>query len=68
MKHRITLDAVLFLVGAGCGRRINYGVVSVEPGIYVEGRYGCRIEDMIAVLEDGTIHDFTKSPKELIEL
>ena len=43
-------------------------VVTVEPGIYIEGKYGCRIEDMIAVLEDGTIYDFTKSPKELIEL
>ncbi len=43
-------------------------VVTVEPGIYIEGKYGCRIEDMIAVLPDGTIHDFTRSPKELIEL
>ncbi len=43
-------------------------VVTVEPGIYIEGQYGCRIEDMIAVLPDGTIHDFTQSPKELIEL
>ncbi len=43
-------------------------VVTVEPGIYLEGKYGCRIEDMIAVLADGTIHDFTQSPKQLIEL
>ncbi|MBE6586477.1 MAG: aminopeptidase P family protein [Ruminococcaceae bacterium] len=43
-------------------------VVTVEPGIYIEGKYGCRIEDMVTVLPDGTIHDFTKSPKELIEL
>ena len=43
-------------------------VVTVEPGIYIEGKYGCRIEDMVAVLEDGTIYDFTHSPKELIEL
>ena len=43
-------------------------VVTVEPGIYIEGKYGCRIEDMIAVLPDGTIHDFTQSPKDLIEI
>ena len=43
-------------------------VVTVEPGIYIEGRYGCRIEDMIAVQEDGSIINLTHSPKELIEL
>ena len=43
-------------------------VVTVEPGIYVEGKYGCRIEDMITVLEDGTVYNFTNSPKDLIEL
>ena len=42
-------------------------VVTVEPGIYIEGKYGCRIEDMVAVTENG-IHNFTKSKKELIEL
>ncbi len=43
-------------------------VMSVEPGIYIEGKYGVRIEDMIAVCHDGTIRNFTNSPKELIEL
>ena len=43
-------------------------VVTVEPGIYMEGKYGCRIEDMITVLDDGTVYNFTQSPKELIEL
>jgi ribulose-phosphate 3-epimerase len=43
-------------------------VMSVEPGIYLEGKYGVRIEDMIAVDVDGSILNFTKSPKELIEL
>ena len=43
-------------------------VVTVEPGIYLEGKYGCRIEDMVAINEDGSLHDFTHSPKELIEI
>ena len=43
-------------------------VVTDEPGIYIEGLYGCRIEDMVGVLEDGSIYNFTKSPKEMIEL
>ncbi len=43
-------------------------VVSVEPGIYIAGKYGCRIEDMIAVNPDGSIRNFTKSPKDLIEI
>ncbi len=42
-------------------------IVTVEPGIYIEGKYGCRIEDMVAITEKG-IHNFTKSKKELIEL
>lgn len=42
-------------------------VITVEPGIYLTGKYGCRIEDMGVVTENG-FDDFTKSPKELIEL
>ena len=42
-------------------------VVTVEPGIYVFGKYGCRIEDMVAVTENG-YRNFASSPKELIEL
>ena len=43
-------------------------VVTFEPGIYIEGKYGCRIEDMGAIREDGTLLNFAHSPKELIEL
>ena len=43
-------------------------VVTVEPGIYLEGKFGCRIEDMVYIDEDGSVKNFTKSPKELIEL
>ncbi len=44
-------------------------VITDEPGIYIEGKYGCRIEDMIAIMpDDGSVYDFTHSPKEMIEL
>lgn len=40
-------------------------VMTVEPGIYLENRFGVRIEDMVYVTDDGCIN-ITKSPKELI--
>ena len=40
-------------------------VFSVEPGIYLEGKYGVRIEDVLAIRESGVVN-FTHSPKELI--
>ena len=46
---------------------VRGNVVTVEPGIYLAGKYGCRIEDMVAITENG-IRNFTKSPKELIEI
>ena len=50
------------------GKKLLTGhVVSVEPGIYLFGKYGCRIEDMVAIRDDG-LHNFTHSTKELIEI
>ncbi len=40
-------------------------VVSCEPGIYIEGEFGVRIEDLVVVKKDGIIN-LTSSPKELI--
>ena len=40
-------------------------VASAEPGIYLPGRFGVRIEDTCVYLEDG-IEILTHSPKELI--
>ena len=42
-------------------------VVTVEPGIYLPGKFGVRIEDM-AHLTDGGIENLTKSEKTLITL
>ena len=42
-------------------------VLSAEPGIYLPGRFGVRIEDVTILTQDGCI-DITKSPKDLLVL
>lgn len=42
-------------------------VVTVEPGVYIPGLGGCRIEDTVILTSDGYIDPVT-SPKHLIEL
>lgn len=42
-------------------------VISAEPGIYIPGRFGVRIEDVLVITRDGNI-DITEAPKELIIL
>lgn len=42
-------------------------VISAEPGIYLPGRFGVRIEDVIYITENGCV-DITELPKELIIL
>lgn len=56
-------------VSGGAGDRVlaPMEVITVEPGIYIEGKYGCRIEDMMVVTENGG-RNLTNAPKEMIEI
>ncbi|PKM62931.1 MAG: hypothetical protein CVU97_02845 [Firmicutes bacterium HGW-Firmicutes-21] len=50
------------------GEKVMAGaVMTVEPGIYLPGRYGVRIEDLVLITKSGC-KNFTRSSKELIEL
>ena len=40
-------------------------VVTVEPGVYVPGRIGCRLEDF-GVVTPGGFHVFTQTSHELV--
>ncbi len=42
-------------------------VISAEPGIYLPGRFGVRIEDMLYLTGDGNVN-LTRAPKQLIIL
>ena len=55
-----------------CGRysediMVENCVASAEPGIYIPGKFGVRIEDVVVFTEDGC-ENITKSPKNLIIL
>jgi len=55
-------------IGAGQTARLLAGmVVTIEPGVYLAGEFGIRIEDMVVVTRTGG-RVLTPAPKALIEL
>ena len=55
-------------LGVGSKERLEAGnVVTVEPGVYVPGRFGVRIEDLV-IVRDGECEVLTTPPKELTVL
>ena len=53
-------------VGGRCATVLQDGmVITDEPGIYLPGRFGVRIEDMVLVKPDGA-HSLAEIPKELM--
>lgn len=42
-----------YLVGGNCEALVSGHAFSVEPGIYVEGRFGARIEDIVVATDAG---------------
>ncbi len=53
---------------SGTGVKLQAGhVVTVEPGIYLAGKYGVRIEDMVAVFDDH-VENLTVFSKEFTQI
>lgn len=51
-----------------CGTILKPGMfMTVEPGVYLEGKFGVRIEDLVRVTDSGC-ENYTQSPKELVVL
>ena len=69
LGHGIGLDTHEYPdISAACDCVERPGMVhSVEPGIYLPGKFGVRIEDLVAVTEDGC-ETLNHVDRELIEL
>ncbi|MGN1127145.1 MAG: M24 family metallopeptidase, partial [Ruminococcus sp.] len=67
--HGVGLDIHEYpTVSTRCDTMLKEGmVITIEPGIYLKGRFGVRIEDTVVVTNDG-YRSFASIPKELIIL
>lgn len=81
VKHA-SLPAIPHALGHGVGidihelpvvhnsstEKVKNGMVfTIEPGVYLHGKYGVRIEDLVAIV-DGSMHVFSRFPKDKLVL
>ncbi|TDR20453.1 M24 family metallopeptidase [Marinicella litoralis] len=69
LGHGVGMDLHEFpFIGQGCELTIKkHCVVTIEPGIYIPGWGGVRIEDDVYLTDNG-LQSLTQFPRELIEL
>ncbi|WDE10074.1 M24 family metallopeptidase [Thalassomonas haliotis] len=69
LGHGVGLELhELPFIGPACGQKIEKGcVITIEPGIYIPGWGGIRIEDDVVLGPNG-VEILTRAPKGLLEL
>ena len=70
LGHGIGLDVHEdpYLVGGNAQPMRAGNAFSIEPGIYIPGRFGVRIEDIAAIMPDGTPARFNNSERGIVEV
>ena len=65
LGHSVGLDGrILLRAKAGCDSVFQTGnTITIEPGIYIPGKIGCRIEDIMWLSPEGTV-SLAKFPKD----
>jgi D-alanyl-D-alanine dipeptidase len=54
-----------YIVAGNTTQLVPGNCFSIEPGIYLEGKLGVRVEDIVAVTEDGTVR-LNHAPRDLV--